>query len=310
MKHLLITLSIVMISLTIYSQNQYHISQFMMHQPFVNPAAQASYHGLNGALFYKTQWTGFVGAPEITGFNVNSTLGKLEKNSLGLSVVKDQIGLNNNFDVSANYAYKMKVGQRSYLAMGLGVSLMMMQSNLADAHTIQDGDPVYSGNTETFLMPNFKFGAYFFKDKFYAGVTSPNLLKNRITYGTQLEGTTEFDASNIHLYVHAGRQFEINKEFDLNTSLMVKHVSGAPVQVGINAQVVYNKRVGLGVAYRTSREISGLLSYQIIPELKLGYAYDLNLDLIGNYSNGTHEVMLIYTLVGDKKIPIVEVPRF
>ena len=73
---------------------------------------------------------------------------------------------------------------------------------------------------------------------------------------------------------------------------------------------MYKKKIGVGGAFRSSQEVSLLLNYQLVPELKLGYAYDLNFGIIGNYSTGTHEVMLIYNLVSDKKIPIIEVPRF
>ena len=159
-------------------------------------------------------------------------------------------------------------------------------------------------------MPNFKFGAYYFKDKFYIGITSPNLLKNRITFGTELESSTEFDVSNMHFYLHSGYQFELNDELDLMTSVLLKNVSGAPLQVGLNAQVVYQEKIGVGLAYRTSKEISVLANYQLIPELKLGYAYDFNLGQIGRYSSGTHEIMLIYNLVADRKFPIIAVPRF
>ena len=70
----ILTCMMFIVSLSTLAQNQYHMSQFMLHQPFINPAAQGSYSNLNGALFYKTQWTNFVGAPEIAGFNINKPL--------------------------------------------------------------------------------------------------------------------------------------------------------------------------------------------------------------------------------------------
>lgn len=300
----------VFFSLSMVSQNQYHLSQFMMHQPFINPAAQGSYNNLNGAVFYKTQWTNFAGAPEIAGFNINGPLGQAQKSSLGLTMVKDKIGINNNYDVSGNYSYRLKTGEKNYLVLGVGASLMMMQSNTSEIHTIMASDPVFSGNTKVFFMPNFKFGAYFYAHRFYAGITTPNLLKNRITFGNELQGSTEFDSKNIHLYIHSGYQFLLNSDLDLMTSIIAKNVSGAPLQLGINSQLLYKKKIGFGTAYRTSKELTLLVNYQIIPELKMGYAYDLNLGTIGLYSNGTHEIMLIYNIVADKKIPIIEVPRF
>ena len=306
----ILTCMMFIVSLSTLAQNQYHMSQFMLHQPFINPAAQGSYSNLNGALFYKTQWTNFVGAPEIAGFNINTPLGKTQKNAIGLTLVKDKVGVNNNYDVSGNYSYHVKTGEKSFLSLGLGASIMMMQSNLGNVHTIMTDDPVFSGNTRVFFMPNFKLGAYYFADNFYVGLATPNLLKNRITFGSELESSTEFDSKNIHLYFHSGYQFFINETVDLMTSVLVKHVSGAPIQFGLNAQAVYKKKIGVGGAFRSSQEVSLLLNYQLIPELKLGYAYDLNFGIIGNYSTGTHEVMLIYNLVSDKKIPIIEVPRF
>ena len=310
MKTLALTLFLGLFSLIGIAQNQYHMSQFMLHQPFINPAAQASYQTLNGALFYKTQWTGFIGAPKIAGFNINKALGQTKNNSLGFTLVNDQIGVNNTNDLSLNYAYRIKTGAASYLSLGLGASVMLIQSNLGEVHTITSDDPVFSGNTQTFVMPNFKFGAYFFKDKFYVGFTSPNLLKNRITFGTELEGSTEFDFANVHFYLHSGYQFELKEDLDLMTSVIFKNVSGAPLQVGFNAQLVFNKKFGIGGSYRTSNEATVLANYQLIPELRLGYAYDYNFDQIGDYSSGTHEIMLIYNLVNQSQIPIIEVPRF
>ena len=90
-------------------------------------------------------------------------------------------------------------------------------------------------------MPNFKLGAYYFADKFMS--RHPNLLKNRITLD-ELENSTEFDSKNIHLYFHSGYQFLINETVDLMTSVLVKHVSGAPIQFGLNQ--LYKKKVGVG----------------------------------------------------------------
>ena len=64
MKKTLLTIAFIISTVVGFSQNQYHISQNMMYQPFINPSVIGSYSNLNGALFYKNQWTGFEGAPE------------------------------------------------------------------------------------------------------------------------------------------------------------------------------------------------------------------------------------------------------
>ncbi|MBL4624033.1 MAG: type IX secretion system membrane protein PorP/SprF [Flavobacteriales bacterium] len=81
------------------------------------------------------------------------------------------------------------------------------------------------------------------------------------------------------------------------------------MQFDLNSQVVYKKLVGMGVSYRTSREIFAMINYKLFETWKLGYSYEFNLGKIGKYSTGSHEVILIYQFNPPKE-PIVSVPRF
>jgi len=308
-KKILLSASFIISVAVGFSQNQYHISQNMMYQPFINPSVIGSYSNLNGALFYKNQWTGFEGAPEIGGFSVNSSI-KNSNHSVGLTLINDKIGISNIKDLSIAYSYKLKFNDRNYLTLGIAGTMILMQSNLGQLDVIQSGDPVFQSDTKTFVMPNAKFGAYYFRNKFYFGFAVPNILKNKIETTGIAAGITSFDAANIHYYLHSGYQFEINENWKSNTSILVKQVSGAPLQIGLNGQVVYRDFIGAGLSYRTSKELIAMVNYRINPQLKLGYAYDYNLDQIGSYSNGTHEIIVLFELIKDNAVPIIEVPRF
>lgn len=309
MKKTLFTIALIISTVVGFSQNQYHISQNMMYQPFINPSVIGSYSNLNGALFYKNQWTGFEGAPEIAGFSVNSSI-KNSNHSVGLTLINDKIGISNIKDLSIAYSYKLKFNDRNYLTLGIAGTMILMQSNLGQLDVIQSGDPVFQSDTKTFVMPNAKFGAYYFRNNFYIGFAVPNILKNKIETSGIATGITSFDAANIHYYLHSGYQFDINENWKSNTSILVKQVSGAPLQIGLNGQVVYRDFIGAGLSYRTSKELVAMLNYRINPQLKLGYAYDYNMGQLGSYSNGTHEIILLFELIKDNAVPIIEVPRF
>ena len=309
MKKTLFTIALIISTVVGFSQNQYHISQNMMYQPFINPSVIGSYSNLNGALFYKNQWTGFEGAPEIAGFSVNSSI-KNSNHSVGLTLINDKIGISNIKDLSIAYSYKLKFNDRNYLTLGIAGTMILMQSNLGSLDVIQSGDPVFQSDTKTFVMPNAKFGAYYFRNNFYIGFAVPNILKNKIETSGIATGITSFDAANIHYYLHSGYQFDINENWKSNTSILVKQVSGAPLQIGLNGQVVYRDFIGAGLSYRTSKELVAMLNYRINPQLKLGYAYDYNMGQLGSYSNGTHEIILLFELIKDNAVPIIEVPRF
>ncbi|MFB0924731.1 MAG: type IX secretion system membrane protein PorP/SprF [Vicingaceae bacterium] len=306
-KHYLIfSILSVFIFMKATAQNELHYGMYMMHQPLFNPAAASSYTSLTAAALYKNQWVGYDGAPTIGAFNI---LKPLKNSTIGLTVTDDQIGINNNTGISGSYAYKIQLRGYSRLAFGVSATVNLLQSDMTGVSISDINDPTYSGeSTGMIAQPNFKFGTYYFNNKFYAGIAIPNILNNKITE-EGAGGITEFDANSVHYFLHLGYRFELNPKSDFNVSTFIKQVSGTSLQYDINVQYEYMKKVGIGVSYRSSNEVLGIISYQLIPELKLAYAYEYGLGEIGDYSSGSHEVMLIYQFAPPKKT-IISAPRF
>jgi type IX secretion system PorP/SprF family membrane protein len=294
---------------TSWGQNQFSMTQYMVHQPFINPASMGMYENMNGAIFYKNQWTGFDGAPKLIGFNFNSPIGGL-RSRLGLTVVNDRIGVNNNTEISGSYSYTLKLNQTSTLTFGLSATLKLSQSNFAEVET-NIVDPEFQANSPTLAMPNFKFGTYYRTKKFYVGIALPNLLKNEIDFNTlDFKGSTSFDFSDWHFYLHSGYSWEINNKFDLNSSMIFKHVSGAPFQVDLSTIFVMKKKFGIGINYRTSNDLAGLLRFRLNPMLEMAYAYDFSFSKIRDYSSGSHEIMIIFDVYNKDKKPDIAMPRY
>lgn len=294
---------------TAASQRNFHVSQYMLHQPLINPASISSYQGLNGALLHRSQWVGFDGAPIVSGLSVNSPI-KSSNNSLGLTVLHDVIGVNRDISISAQYAYKLPVSEKGFFSLGLAGMLRMVQSDYSQLSLNDAGDDVFTGTTPTFTSPNFSFGMYYFQNRFYVGFSSPTILSNKITFDQSYKMETSFDVNDLHYNLHAGYGFVISPKVDLNTSTLLKAVSGAPLQADLNAQVVFSKRIGVGVSYRTSKELIGLVSLQVIKQLKLAYAYDYNMAEIAQFSSGSHEIMLLLDFYEPKKEASIDIPRF
>lgn len=289
------------------AQSQFHYGMYMIHQPFMNPASTGSYDRTTAALLYKTQWVGFGGAPKIGALNV---IHPIKNSIIGLSVINDKVGIDNNTEISGSYAHKLRVGAYGQLALGLSASVNLLQSNLSKVDILDVNDPTYSGgNTSMYTQPNFKFGSYYFSRKFYVGFAIPNILENKITFTNGQGAKTNFDFRTMHFYLHSGYRFNLNEKTDLNVSTLLKQVSGSSLQFDLNAQLEFNRVFGLGVSYRSSKEVLGIISYQITQDLKFAYAYEFNFDQIGKYSTGSHEVMLIYQFNKPKET-IISVPRF
>jgi hypothetical protein len=65
----------------------------------------------------------------------------------------------------------------------------------------------------------------------------------------------------------------------------------------------------LGAGYRTGDAVIFMAEWNITDQLRLGYAYDWTTTAIGDYSNGSHEVMLGLDFGRDVKIK-VRSPRY
>lgn len=304
----LITFILVIFAGSVLAQNQFHMGQYMVHQPFMNPASIGSFENLNITAFYKNQWTGFDGAPEVRGLNINTPL-KNKKVYLGLTVVNDIIGISNANEIAGTFAYKLKTGSKSRLIFGSSVSLNLVQSNYADLHIHDVNDPLYASNTPTVAMPNFKFGAYYYRKRFYAGLAIPNILENKVIVTGGAKGETNFNFENIHYYLHGGYRFTLNENTDLNVSSLIKEVQGSPVQADLNTQLLWKKKLGIGASYRSSKELLAMLSFNFSEQFMLSYGYEFNFSELGNYSSGTHEVLLRYMYKPPLQ-PVVSIPRF
>lgn len=287
------------------AQNQFNLSQYMLYKAFVNPAAIGSYDKVNGAIYNRSQWVGFDGAPVSQGFNINLPF-KSARHTIGLAYLHDKIGANNNNEVSLGYSFKARLTSKTSLLLGLMATANILKTSYTTLALNDAVDPTFSSNT-TAVLPNFKYGMYLQNDKYYVGIAVPNLMENKITGG---KGEVSFNAKNLHFYLQGGYLFTLGSKSELGVSTLIKQVSGSPLQADLNVQYIYNRRLGIGASYRSSNDLVGLVNFQITPMFKLGYSYDYALSALRKYNSGSHEIMLIFNMVNDKKAIGAQIPSF
>ncbi len=306
MKRIIQILLLVVVAGPLWSQNQFHHGLYMMHQPYINTASMGSYEHLTVSAMYKAQWTGIEGAPRIGAFNL---VKPFANNAIGLTVQNDQVYINNHTQIAGSYSHTFTLAEGHKLAMGISGVLNLMSADLSRVGLVQQGDPTFTFNTQQFLVPNGRFGAYYFKNNFYAGFALPNLLQNRVVFDNVLQGSAQFNSKDVHWYAHSGLSHPIDEKTMFNGSILLKNVHGAPMQLDVNARVEFNKVFGVGASYRTSNELLGILTCRITPDLQLGYAYEYNNGALGTVSSGSHEIMVIYRILPPVE-PVISVPRF
>jgi type IX secretion system PorP/SprF family membrane protein len=290
-----------------------HYSQYMMQPSIINPAALGAYEGINGALLYRNQWTGLDGAPSTTVFDFNVPL--VSKNSaFGLNFVDDRIGVTSNSNVNLSYAYRFQLNQKHFLSLGLSSSIGLMRSRFSRVTTTEALDPMFQADSPNLYVPNFKFGAYYFTKDYFVGFAMPNLLNNTMKVGSNniLTANTNFEYEAMHFFIHGGYQKTFG-DVKLMPSVFVKQVAGAPMQIDINAQAMFNDEIGVGVSYRTSSTIVAMANFRFADFFRFGYAFNGHFGTQKQVAPTSHEAILTYELrdkrTARKRVPF-DSPRF
>jgi type IX secretion system PorP/SprF family membrane protein len=137
-------------------------------------------------------------------------------------------------------------------------------------------------------------GAFYFTDKFYIGLSAPNLLTT--THLENENGIQSTGEENVHFFLNSGYVFDIGPDLRFKPSFLVKGVKGAPLTADINANFLFNDTLEVGIGYRLEDSVMALINFKVTPGLRLGYAYDYTTSNLGNFNSGSHEIILLYNV--------------
>jgi len=276
------------------AQQDVQFTQYMYNMSVVNPGyATATEDILNVGGLYRTQWVGLEGAPKTGSFFVHTPLS--EKVEIGLSFTNDNIGdVVNENNIYADFAYVLPVGLESKLSLGLKAGVTLFNTDF-NGFSLQSGnqttDVAFNENINK-AFPNVGIGAFFFTDKYYLGLSAPNMLTTK--HIETENGVQSTGVQSIHYFFTGGYVFDINKDIKFKPSFMAKAVNGAPLALDLNANVLFNEKLEAGLGYRLDDAISGMVNFRIMPQLRVGYAYDYTTTNLGDFNSGSHEIFVLF----------------
>jgi len=305
MKKIIFTTVLALSSLLLFAQQEVMVSQYMFNGLFINPAYAGSHKYFSASLLHRNQWVDFDGAPKTFLFALDGPIAN-EKMGLGFIVAHDQIGVTTQTDINANYAYHLKLGSGN-LSFGLKGGISNYSYKTEELKVWDDNDEVLVADQKNSFVPKFGGGIYYYSDRWYAGVSIPTLL----AYQNDKDFNVNIDQSSFlrkHFLINGGYVFELNDKLKLKPSTLIKYVKEAPVEVDINLSLFYDETIWFGISYRTSDAIIAIIEYQANKRFRVGYSYDFTLTEIGNYSTGSHEIMIGYDF--GKDLINVKTPRF
>lgn len=281
-------------SMTIYAQQAPMFTHYMYNTLSVNPGYAGSRDALTITGLHRSQWVDFSGAPLTQTLTLHTPL-RNPHIGLGLSILNDKIGPSNNTTAAADFAYILNVSEKSKLAFGLSAGANIYQANLSSLQLDEQSDPVFANNISNHIAPNFGFGAYYSRERFYTGISVPSLLENSYSEVSQLNGNTLIAKEQRHYFFIAGTMIKISENLELKPTTLVKVTTSAPIQADITASFIIMKKLLIGGMFRTGDSFGALLGFDITQQFHLGYSFDWSYGLkTQKYNNGSHELMLRY----------------
>lgn len=298
------TVVIMLTGLLCTAQQDAQFTQYMYNTISINPA----YAGSRGALsvfgLYRTQWVGLDGAPETSSFSVNSPINNSNL-GVGVSIVNDKIGPTNENTFSADLSYTVQTSADFKLSFGIKGTANLFNLDINKLNVENQGDPQFQ-NLNSKFSPNVGAGVYWHSDKAYIGLSVPNFIEtNRYN-----DNDIAIFKDKINYYLIAGYVFDLDKYqyIKFKPAVLTKMVQGAPLQVDVSANFMFNDKFVVGVAYRWSAAVSAMVGFQISDGLYLGYGYDNETTALRHYNSGSHEIFLRYEFL--KNYGKITTPRF
>lgn len=312
----LLFLSMVLLSMKGYGQQNIQFTQYIFNSVSVNPAYAGYKEEWFGQVGLRSQWSGWEGAPKTGSVSIDGVLDEQERrHGVGLQVTADKLGAQGATSVFANYALRLQLDNADEHRLALGVAGGVTQYGLDGnkLSSVEKGDIIIPNHMITTWKPDIRLGVYYSNSKWYAGLSVQDLFSNANSNEEFQfnENSLESLYRKVHGYFIAGALLELDPGLLLRPSLLVKDDFKGPTSLDVNAMFIFNDKFWIGGGYRTRARIfnrdyqnisvnklsslnsvSGIAQFYVSPKLRIGYSYDLMLNKMSGLQNGSHEVTL------------------
>lgn len=298
MKNRSLIITIIFITVSIihaFSQADISMATHWYNRANYNPASIARTDYLYLFSNVRQQWAGVDGAPQVLNFQASVYNSKI-KSAFGVSLVSDQIGLSQAINPMLTYAYRIADDNNHAFSMGISAGVFSRFVNSSLFQPVEDGDPILNYDLESTLKPDVNVGFEYQSDYLIAGISTTHLLSVGNTdsiylnsnhrYAYLILKTTKLELLNIYTGLQLVNRNNLNV-LEANASVRFKDPTGLTK----GSRELFD----LGVTYRTSKQMTLLLGWNISQNFRIGYAYDQSF-VPGYTQNGSHEIMLEYRI--------------
>lgn len=281
-------------------------SQYFTALNYYNPAYAGKSGELNVMALYRMQWLGVRNAPKsiCVAADMPWKYGKIQQ-GVGVVVLSESIGLDQNLHAGAQYAYRRKLGSGT-LSIGLQAGLINKAFRgdsiyiPAGSEAVEPDDEAITKSGLDAMGIDMSAGVMYYSDRYFVGIGAAHLLAPTLSLDENAERKIERSFN-----LTAGYNMQLkNTLFELQPSVLVL-TNLQTVSADVTARAVYNKMYngGLGLRISDSGKLNSATLFigALIKGFRVGYAFEFPTSAMNAVSAGSHELAVTYHLKLDKR---------
>lgn len=291
MKKLLTTFIFLGVFVFANAQQNAQYTQFFANKLIQNPGYAGSAEVLSLTGLHRQQWVGLEGAPITQTFSLHAPVFN-KRVGLGLSILRDDITISENWDIITSYAYRIKLDEGT-LSLGLQADLRFMKIKWDQVEALEINDNEIPNLNSQRFKPDIAAGIYYYTKRMYLGLAVQNLISPS-KIGDLVSVLDYLPLDDRHVYLMGGYAFPISENVDLAPVVLMKFVKNTPFDLDINASFIFYDKLWAGISWRKDDSIDFVLQYQLNQQLKIGAAYDFTTSELQQVNSGSYELMFQY----------------
>lgn len=282
---ILVTYSL-MVGLYCEAQQLPQFTQYMYNKAAINPAFAGAKEVMVITALHRDQWVNVVGGPVTQTLSINSMIPN-SKFGIGLSAINDKIGYEKTVMANVDVSYGLTVNQRDHkLIFGLkfGASRHGLDMDLLSDDSVTD---VFLDKIDNSIKPSMGVGIHYRTNNYFLGLSSPRMV-------TKFNATALDNVEKNSYYASGGYLLKLNSNLKVKPGFMLKYTENAPISLDLTSTFLISEKIYLSGMYRLKDAIGALFRINITEGFSAGYSYDYTLSNLGEFSRGSHDILLSY----------------
>ena len=276
-------------SINIPGQNLLKFNRFVINPTFSTVQEDKSY--LN--LYHRNQWIRYDDNYQTYLGSYSGRIG--DRMGVGLSVYHQKFATISNFGVMANYAYGVKLAEKSNLTFGFNLSYYDSGLDQNDLNTAQPDDPLLMALDGNSLL-SFQPGVNLSLGSFDVGVYAENLFDYNLKTNQSL---TDFNEKTYTGHLMYTRKFNALDGMFENGKFSVlsraRSIAGDDLNLSGSLILDLPKLGWLQTGYDDFYGLAAGLGFNLTDRISIGYTFEKGIqDQIANFGV-THEVNFAYS---------------